>query len=197
MTCQTLEGLRDTGDVEELIEAFVEGHALQCGFCTPGLMVTLGRAARDRALAHRSEQLLGNLCRCTGIRPDQTSGRGSGMSQLDPRSIPRIGARRLARGEGRYVDDIEAPDALHAAFVRSPVAHAIVRRSSPGRGPSSRGVIAVYTAHELAVARGPAAADWMDRARTARWRDSAAGQRPGAVRRRGDRDDRREGSLPR
>ena len=72
------------------------------------------------------------------------------MSQLDPRSIPRIGARRLARGEGRYVDDIEAPDALHAAFVRSPVAHAIVRAVHLDAVRRASGVIAVYAAPELA-----------------------------------------------
>jgi aerobic carbon-monoxide dehydrogenase large subunit len=70
--------------------------------------------------------------------------------ELDPRSIPRIGARRLARGEGRYVDDIEAPDALHAAFVRSPVAHAIVRAVHLDAARRARGVIAVYAAPELA-----------------------------------------------
>jgi carbon-monoxide dehydrogenase small subunit len=65
---ETLEGLRDTDDVEELIEAFVNGHALQCGFCTPGFMITLTELRRQ-GLPIRSEQLLGNLCRCTGYAP--------------------------------------------------------------------------------------------------------------------------------
>jgi aerobic-type carbon monoxide dehydrogenase small subunit (CoxS/CutS family) len=65
---ETLEGLRDTEAVDELVEAFVEGHALQCGFCTPGFMVTLAEARRD-GLPIGPEQLLGNLCRCTGYAP--------------------------------------------------------------------------------------------------------------------------------
>jgi carbon-monoxide dehydrogenase small subunit len=65
---ETLEGLRDTDDVEELVDAFVSGHALQCGFCTPGFMITLAELRRQGSPI-RSEQLLGNLCRCTGYAP--------------------------------------------------------------------------------------------------------------------------------
>lgn len=74
---QTLEGLRDTGDVEELIEAFVDGHALQCGFCTPGLMITLAELRAERSPIV-PEQLLGNLCRCTGYAPIKRVAEGLG-----------------------------------------------------------------------------------------------------------------------
>lgn len=69
----------------------------------------------------------------------------------DPRSIPRIGARRLARGEGRYVDDLPGPGAAHAAFVRSPVAHATITGIATDRARMSPGAIAVYTAADLAA----------------------------------------------
>jgi aerobic-type carbon monoxide dehydrogenase small subunit (CoxS/CutS family) len=65
---QTLEGLRDTAEVRELADAFVCGHALQCGFCTPGFMVTLAELRR-RGVPVTAEGLVGNLCRCTGYAP--------------------------------------------------------------------------------------------------------------------------------
>jgi xanthine dehydrogenase iron-sulfur cluster and FAD-binding subunit A len=65
---ETLEGLRDTDEVGELIDAFVNRHALQCGFCTPGFLITLSEL-RAQGLPIRSERLLGNLCRCTGYAP--------------------------------------------------------------------------------------------------------------------------------
>jgi xanthine dehydrogenase iron-sulfur cluster and FAD-binding subunit A len=65
---QTLEGLRDTADMEELAEAFVTRHALQCGFCTPGFLVTLAELRRRGAPAGAAD-LAGNLCRCTGYAP--------------------------------------------------------------------------------------------------------------------------------
>lgn len=73
------------------------------------------------------------------------------MTEGDPRSIPRIGARRLARGEGCYVGDVAAPDALHAAFVRSPVAHARLRAVSLEAARAAPGVRAAYGAAELAA----------------------------------------------
>ena len=73
------------------------------------------------------------------------------MTEGDPRSIPRIGARRLARGEGCYVGDVAAPDALHAAFVRSPVAHARLRVVSLEAARAAPGVHASYGAAELAA----------------------------------------------
>ena len=93
------------------------------------------------------------------------------MSQADPRSIPRIGARRLARGEGRYVDDIGAPDALQAVFVRSPMAHAIVRGVYVEAAREAEGVLAVYTARDLAsLGAGPLPIGW-----------TVLGQRAGAI----------------
>jgi CO/xanthine dehydrogenase FAD-binding subunit/aerobic-type carbon monoxide dehydrogenase small subunit (CoxS/CutS family) len=67
-TIETLEGLRSSGEVQDLIEAFVEGHALQCGYCTPGFVVTLAHL-RSLGAPVTAEALVGNLCRCTGYRP--------------------------------------------------------------------------------------------------------------------------------
>jgi carbon-monoxide dehydrogenase small subunit len=68
---ETIEGLSDSGEIADLQAAFRDRNALQCGFCTPGMLV----AAQD-LLIHESEpdrerireHLSGNYCRCTGYQ---------------------------------------------------------------------------------------------------------------------------------
>jgi carbon-monoxide dehydrogenase small subunit len=70
----TVEGLADDDALHPLQEAFREHHALQCGFCTPGFLLTaLYLIEADPAIDERDERelreaLSGNLCRCTGYQ---------------------------------------------------------------------------------------------------------------------------------
>ena len=70
-TITTVEGLESGDGLSDLQEAFCQYHALQCGYCTPGILITLtdllNRDARpsDAALI---EAVSGNLCRCTGYQ---------------------------------------------------------------------------------------------------------------------------------
>ena len=66
---ETLEGLNASGEVRDLQEAFVARNALQCGFCTPGMLITCAELLRDGRPHSRKairDHLSGNLCRCTG-----------------------------------------------------------------------------------------------------------------------------------
>ena len=63
---------------------------------------------------------------------------------------PRKEDARLVTGRGRYIDDIDIPNALHACFVRSPHAHARIVEISASRALAMPGVIAVYTGDDLA-----------------------------------------------
>src|SRR5258706_3738656 len=65
------------------------------------------------------------------------------------RSIARIEDEDLLRGKGRYVDDIALPGMLHAAFLRSPHAHAMIRAIDASRARALEGVHAVYTLEDL------------------------------------------------
>ncbi len=65
----TIEGLTPDGELSVLQQAFMDNHGLQCGFCTPGMLITLTELLRDNAdpsEAEVREALSGNLCRCTG-----------------------------------------------------------------------------------------------------------------------------------
>jgi carbon-monoxide dehydrogenase small subunit len=65
----TVEGLEVDGKLDPVQEGFMQEHGLQCGFCTPGMMLTskalLGRNAKPSEMEIR-EAISGNLCRCTG-----------------------------------------------------------------------------------------------------------------------------------
>ena len=65
----TVEGLAVDGELSVLQQAFIDNHGLQCGFCTPGMLITLTELLRETpAPSERDvrEALTGNLCRCTG-----------------------------------------------------------------------------------------------------------------------------------
>jgi carbon-monoxide dehydrogenase small subunit len=65
----TIEGLDATGEIADLQAAFVERNALQCGFCTPGILMAAAELVRAGARNTRAEirtHLAGNFCRCTG-----------------------------------------------------------------------------------------------------------------------------------
>ena len=66
----TVEGLSQNGGLHPLQEAFREHHALQCGFCTPGFLLTALHLLGERPDLDDEEEirtaLSGNLCRCTG-----------------------------------------------------------------------------------------------------------------------------------
>ena len=65
----TLEGLADSGEIADLQAAFVERNALQCGYCTPGMLMTAAELLGQAAARSRDEIrtfLSGNYCRCTG-----------------------------------------------------------------------------------------------------------------------------------
>ena len=95
----TVEGLATDGELHPVQRAFSAEHALQCGFCTPGLMITtvdlLGRnpAPTDAEIRHA---LRGNLCRCTGyhnivsaVRSAATEMRGAATGLKTPAEVKR------------------------------------------------------------------------------------------------------------
>jgi aerobic-type carbon monoxide dehydrogenase small subunit (CoxS/CutS family) len=65
----TIEGLASDGELHPLQQAFRDAHAFQCGFCTPGFMMTAVELLRDNPTPTEvevRETISGNLCRCTG-----------------------------------------------------------------------------------------------------------------------------------
>jgi len=71
-TVDTIEGLTDTGALADLQDAFHRHNAVQCGFCSPGMLVTaaelLDHATAAPTRAEIREHISGNYCRCTGYQ---------------------------------------------------------------------------------------------------------------------------------
>ncbi len=156
---RTVEGLAEPdGTLSPLQRAFKSEHALQCGFCTPGFLMTASsfyRDAADMSDEEIREALGGQLCRCTGYvgivarGPSRGGdGRGRVTTRLFGERVERREDDRLLVGRGRYTDDFE-PHAAHAAFVRSDYAHARVRDVDVSGALDVDGVYAVYTYEDL------------------------------------------------
>ena len=67
----TIEGLSDSGELTEIQQAFHERNALQCGFCTPGMLMAAQDLVNRKAKVSREEireHISGNYCRCTGYQ---------------------------------------------------------------------------------------------------------------------------------
>jgi carbon-monoxide dehydrogenase small subunit len=65
----TVEGLTENGELSALQQAFIDHNAVQCGFCTPGMLISSHALLQRNPHPERraiEEALLGNLCRCTG-----------------------------------------------------------------------------------------------------------------------------------
>jgi carbon-monoxide dehydrogenase small subunit len=68
---ETIEGLSDSGEISDLQTAFRDRNALQCGFCTPGMLMAAQDLLRQNPTPDREqirEHLSGNYCRCTGYQ---------------------------------------------------------------------------------------------------------------------------------
>ncbi len=88
-TVETIEGLSDSGEIADLQAAFRDRNALQCGFCTPGMLM----AAQDLLLHNRKpareeirEHLAGNYCRCTGYQAIIDAVENTARSRMEPKA---------------------------------------------------------------------------------------------------------------
>jgi aerobic carbon-monoxide dehydrogenase large subunit len=166
---ETIEGLSDSGELAQLQQAFRHENALQCGFCTPGMLLTahalLDTVERPTAPEIR-EAISANYCRCTGYHAivqaiaraaELRAGRKAAADQPPRtddsyigRTVVRPQTARLVAGRGTYTDDVVVPHLLHVAFVRSPHAHARMAAIDTADAKALQGVIAVVTGRELA-----------------------------------------------
>ncbi len=98
----TVEGLADdAGGLHPLQEAFRDKHALQCGFCTPGILLTASAYLREHPTpseAEIREMLAGNLCRCTGYHfiVEAVVAASAAPAGARPSHLPHVAGRRMA-----------------------------------------------------------------------------------------------------
>ncbi|MCQ4117635.1 molybdopterin-dependent oxidoreductase [Rhodococcus tibetensis] len=146
----TAAGLGSPDRLHPVQQQFVAAAGFQCGFCTPGMVVTASALTPDQR-ADLPHALKGNLCRCTGYRAirdavggvrtteDDCSGDSSG------RSIPAPAATRVVCGAEPYTLDIRVEGLLHVQVLGSPHAHARITRIDTAAAEEVPGVHAVLT----------------------------------------------------
>ena len=85
----TVEGLSSNGELDPVQQSFREEHGLQCGYCTPGVLLTahdLLRRSPNATDAEIQRALTGNLCRCTGYQTIVAAIRSAGRKMQKSRS---------------------------------------------------------------------------------------------------------------
>jgi CO/xanthine dehydrogenase Mo-binding subunit/aerobic-type carbon monoxide dehydrogenase small subunit (CoxS/CutS family) len=165
----TVEALDANGELDAVQRAFIEADALQCGFCTPGQVMSV-KALLEQTRSPSDEQILravsGNLCRCGAYRNIVRAARiaaGSVKPETGLRAAgapqPRLEGRDKVTGRARYAGDIRLPGQLYARVLRSPLPHARIARLDTSRAEALPGVHAVLTS-----ANAPAI-PWYDESR--------------------------------
>jgi xanthine dehydrogenase molybdenum-binding subunit len=156
----TLEGM-EPAVRERLSEAFAASGALQCGFCTPGILVRVATlldkkgAGLDRDTAAR--HLGAHLCRCTGyvkiLDAVESLAKGDSVAPVTIGGVGTSGTRyegvELACGTKPYIDDIVVDGMLHAAVRLSDHARADVVRIDTTEAAAMAGVVRVFTAADV------------------------------------------------
>jgi len=157
----TLEGF-DAGDRDRYANAFAATGALQCGFCTPGIIVRskalIDQKGTDLDRTTIEGRLGAHLCRCTGyakiVEAVELIASGDaipirGRSDKIGGDGVKYEARELSLGDRGFVDDISIDGMLHAALKLADHARAVVTGIDTYAAEASDGVVAVYTAADI------------------------------------------------
>ncbi len=146
----TIEGLARNGELHPMQQAFLQAQGFQCGFCTPGLIMT----AASLNQSQRQDlpwALKGNICRCTGYGAIENAIRGvraietAEAGDACGRSVPAPAARAVIDGTARYTLDVAPAGLLHLKLLRSPHAHARIMSIRKDAALAVPGVRAVLT----------------------------------------------------
>jgi len=168
----TIEGIAGGSELHPIQQAFVEKGAIQCGYCTPG-MILRAKALLDEIPNPGEEEikkaLSGNLCRCTGYtkiieaveaaklciqgetpRPIEYPVQKSAESlSVVGKPLPKLDAPDKATGRAIYADDITLPNMIYGKLLLSKVPHAKIVSINTDRARDLPGVKAVLTGDDV------------------------------------------------
>ena len=183
-TVLTLEGISEP-EMDCYERAFAEAGAVQCGFCTPGMVIAAKALLDGKPDPGEQEVRAGlrkNLCRCTGyakivsgvllaaryrkalesaVPADARAAREAPRGGVGER-LPRVEAAEKIRGRARYVDDLMEPGMLYGAALRSPHPRAKLISLDVSAARALPGVVVAATWKDIPGSRftGHVKADW-------------------------------------
>ncbi|MBI2304452.1 MAG: molybdopterin-dependent oxidoreductase [Chloroflexi bacterium] len=161
----TIEGLARGGELHPLQEAFIAKGAVQCGFCTPGMILEAEALLQGNPNPSREDvvrRLSRHLCRCTGYvkiidavlygahlrrggeREEAKQGDG-----LIGSNVLRLDGRDKVLGETKYAADLFVPGMLHARILHSPYPHALIKSIDVSYARLLPGVETVITGQDV------------------------------------------------
>jgi CO/xanthine dehydrogenase Mo-binding subunit/aerobic-type carbon monoxide dehydrogenase small subunit (CoxS/CutS family) len=146
----TIEGLARDGELHPMQQAFLDAQGFQCGFCTPGLIITAASLNQSQK-QDLAWALKGNICRCTGYGAIENAIRGvrsietAAPGEACGRSVPAPAARAVISGSARFTMDVAPEGLLHLKLLRSPHAHARIQSIRKDEALAVPGVRAVLT----------------------------------------------------
>ncbi|MDQ7007366.1 MAG: molybdopterin-dependent oxidoreductase [Acidobacteriota bacterium] len=169
----TVEGLARGSELHPLQKSFVKHGALQCGYCTPGMLMSAAALldrTPDPGEGEIKEALGGNICRCGTyprlIRAIQgwKEQEGAPLDTRPPRDDEREQKRDLAVvshgvtrydgpdkvcGRAKYTADLKLPGMIYGKILTSPIAHGLIKRIDTSRARALPGVLAVITGQDV------------------------------------------------
>ena len=158
-TITTIEGLKDpkTGALDPLQQSFIDHTAFQCGYCTPGMIMTAkaflerkpapngrrGKRSSFRQFLPVHKPLPGDQGRHVGRRKGEVS-MGDNYRYIG-KPMQRRDAAEIVTGAALYLDDLKFQNLLHGKVLRSPHAHALIKKIDKSKAEALPGVKAVLT----------------------------------------------------
>ena len=169
---ETIESVANGEELHPIQRAFIEKGAIQCGFCTPGMIMRVKSFLDENpnpTLNEIKQELSGNLCRCTGYvkifeavetAVEYLNGRTPKEIEYQPQKsamnlsvvgkrLPKLDAPDKATGRAIYTDDISFPNMLYGKTLLSPHPHARIISINTERAKALPGVKLILTGADV------------------------------------------------
>jgi putative selenate reductase molybdopterin-binding subunit len=167
------QGWKKTEGLDTLQEAFIKSGAIQCGYCTPAMLLAAKAALQNQHSLSENDirdALSGVLCRCTGYQKPVNaileSIKGKNSKKLTAslqvefpkeseswvkvgKSEPKVDAVKLVQGKPAFTDDFQMRDTLYAKILHSPHANARIKSIDTSKAKKLKGVAAVLTWQDI------------------------------------------------
>lgn len=161
----TVEGLGTVHDLHPLQKAFLAKGAVQCGFCTPGMLISAKSLLAQNAkptVQDINVAISGNLCRCTGYKKivEAVQAAAAELRGEEPVVMPevaepvgspaiRVDGVPKVTGEAKYADDYTFTNMLFAKVLFSAHPHALIKSINTAKARAVPGVAGVFTAADI------------------------------------------------